>query len=119
MNAAGLPRDDAPPRQGHRGEDMTIDLEQPRVFGVKAALAGGERRERASRSPVSDHVATIAVVVAIVAVMQVGSLFIPAYILPSPLSVVRSLAESLATDYGQILITLLRLVVSLLISIAV
>ena len=50
--------------------------------------------------------------------MQIGSAYIPAYILPSPISVVRSLYESLVTTYDQILITILRLIISLLVSIA-
>jgi NitT/TauT family transport system permease protein len=54
---------------------------------------------------------------AIVVAMQIGSYFVPAYILPSPIAVVKSLFESLTTDYLQILITMLRLVASLLIAI--
>jgi NitT/TauT family transport system permease protein len=55
----------------------------------------------------------------IVIAMQIGSLFIPPYILPSPVAVMRSLVESLVTDYLQILITLLRLLVSLAVAITV
>ena len=51
--------------------------------------------------------------------MQIGSAFIPPYILPSPWMVAQSLFESLTTDYLQILITIIRLLISLLISIAV
>ena len=52
--------------------------------------------------------------------MQIGSAFIPPYILPSPVAMVaQSLFESLTTDYLQILITIVRLLISLLISIAV
>src|SRR4029078_11731965 len=51
--------------------------------------------------------------------MQIGSAFIPPYILPSPWMVAQSLFESLTTDYLQILITIVRLLISLLISIAV
>jgi NitT/TauT family transport system permease protein len=68
---------------------------------------------------VNDHVATAIVVAAIIILMQIGSAFIPPYILPSPVSVARSLFDSLITDYGQILITIVRLLISLLLSIAV
>ncbi|HWM48856.1 MAG TPA: ABC transporter permease subunit [Xanthobacteraceae bacterium] len=99
---------------------MSAEIDQPRKLGLSFPFLGLGRRNSADEPrQVSDHVATVVVVAAIVLLMQIGSAFIPAYILPSPLSVMRSLAESLATDYGQILITLLRLVISLLISIAV
>ena len=84
----------------------------PTLSGVKTSA------DRAPRQ-VSDHFATAAVVGIIVIAMQIGSYFVPAYIMPSPVAVVKSMADSLVTDYGQISITLLRLVVSLLISIAV
>jgi len=99
---------------------MSAEIDQPRKLGLSFPFLGLGRRNSADEPrQVSDHVATVVVVAAIVLLMQIGSAFIPAYILPSPLSVMRSLAESLATDYGQILITLVRLVISLLISIAV
>jgi len=99
---------------------MSAEIDQPRKPGLSFPFLGLGRRNSADEPrQVSDHVATVVVVAAIVLLMQIGSVFIPAYILPSPLSVLRSLAESLATDYGQILITLLRLIISLLISIAV
>ena len=53
----------------------------------------------------SDQFATVVVIAVIVVLMQIGSAFMPAYILPSPVSVVRSLFESLVTTYDQILIT--------------
>jgi NitT/TauT family transport system permease protein len=95
---------------------MTAEINEPR----KAPLAFPARDGGEARAPrqVSDHFATAVVVGVIVIVMQIGSLFIPPYILPSPLAVVRSLGESLVTDYGQILITLLRLLISLLTAIA-
>ncbi|MGZ3410897.1 MAG: ABC transporter permease [Xanthobacteraceae bacterium] len=100
---------------------MTAELGEPQktglgpTFGAKETVKAGERGPRLS----ADQFATLVVIVAIVLLMQIGSAFVPAYILPSPLSVLYSLYDSLITDYGQILITILRLIVSLLVSIAV
>ncbi len=79
------------------------------------AEPGEMRRSR----QIGDNWATAAVVVAIVLLMQIGSYFVPPYILPSPISVLGSLLESFTTDYLQILITLLRLLVSLALSITI
>jgi NitT/TauT family transport system permease protein len=65
----------------------------------------------------ADRTAAVIVVVAIVLAMQLGSLLVPSYIIPSPVSIGRALVASLATDYLQILITLLRLAISLACSI--
>jgi pimeloyl-ACP methyl ester carboxylesterase len=48
--------------------------------------------------------------------MQIGSAFIPPYILPSPVMVATSLFESLTTDYLHILVTIIRLLICLLMS---
>jgi NitT/TauT family transport system permease protein len=100
---------------------MTAELHEPRNLG--AGLPHGATQvakvapERASWLA-SDQFATVVVIAVIVVLIQIGSAFIPAYILPSPISVVRSLFESLVTTYDQILITILRLIISLLVSIA-
>jgi len=99
------------------GEMMTAEINEPRKVQLAFPASDGGKA-RAPRQ-VSDHVATAAVVAAIVVAMQIGSMFIPSYILPSPVAVLRSLGESLLTDYGQIFITLLRLVIALAVSIAV
>jgi NitT/TauT family transport system permease protein len=109
---------------------MTADIDQPRKAPLPYTTAPASRApverataERATteRAPwqVNDHVATAIVVAAIVILMQIGSAFIPPYILPSPVAVARSLFESLTTDYLQILITIVRLLISLLLSITV
>jgi NitT/TauT family transport system permease protein len=101
---------------------MTAELHEPRNLG--AGLPHGATQvakvapERASWLA-SDQFATVVVIAVIVVLMQIGSAFIPAYILPSPISVVRSLFESLVRTYDQILITIVRLIISLLVSIAV
>lgn len=101
---------------------MTIHLDEPRKAGLLPPVpAAGSAKAAEARAPrqMSDHFATAAVVVAIVIAMQIGSYFVPAYIMPSPLAVMKSLIESLTTDYGQIFITLLRLAASLLIAITI
>jgi NitT/TauT family transport system permease protein len=106
---------------------MTANIDEPRKASPLLTVPGLERpkataaKASAERSPwqVSDHFATAVVVGIIVIAMQISSYFVPAYIMPSPVSVVKSLADSIVTDYGQILITLLRLAISLLISIAI
>jgi NitT/TauT family transport system permease protein len=101
---------------------MTAELHEPRNMGAGLPLGATQAAkvspERASWLA-SDQFATVVVIAVIVVLMQIGSAFIPAYILPSPISVVRSLFESLVTTYDQILITILRLIISLLVSIAV
>jgi NitT/TauT family transport system permease protein len=107
-------------------ETMTAEIDQPRKAPLPFTTAGTDRPARAEREAVerqpwqvNDHVATAIVVVAIIVLMQIGSAFIPPYILPSPVSVARSLFESLTTDFLQILITIVRLLISLLLSITV
>lgn len=99
---------------------MTADINEHRKLAVATggetvAEPGEMRRSR----QIGDNWATAVVVLAIVLLMQIGSYFVPPYILPSPISVMGSLIESLTTEYLQILITLLRLLVSLTLSIAI
>ncbi len=65
-----------------------------------------------------DYIATAVVVIVIIAAMQVASFFVPAYIIPAPLTILQAFVASLITDYPQILITLARLLATLMISIA-
>ena len=99
---------------------MTAEINERRKLAI---ATGGETLaepvEMRRIWQIGDNWATAVVVVAIVLLMQVGSYFVPPYILPSPISVLGSLLESLTTDYLQILITLLRLLVSLTLSIAI
>ena len=99
---------------------MTAEINPSRKLGM--ATGGGalaEPGEMRRSWQIGDNWATAVVVIAIVLLMQVGSYFVPPYILPSPISVLGSLLVSLTTDYLQILITLLRLLVSLTLSIAI
>jgi NitT/TauT family transport system permease protein len=104
---------------------MTAEIKTPLAGKVRdgtLALGGGalaEPGEMRRSWQIGDHWATVVVVVAIVLLMQIGSYFVPPYILPSPISILASLLSSLTTEYLQILITLLRLLVSLTLSIAI
>jgi NitT/TauT family transport system permease protein len=99
---------------------MTAEINERRKLAV--ATGGetlGEPGEMRRSWQINDNWATAVVVFAIVLLMQIGSYFVPPYILPSPISILGSLLESLTTEYLQILITLLRLLVSLTLSIAI
>ena len=99
---------------------MTAEINPSRKLGM--ATGGGalaEPGEMRRSWQIGDNWATAVVVIAIVLLMQVGSYFVPPYILPSPIAILGSLFVSLTTEYLQILITLLRLLVSLTLSIAI
>lgn len=99
---------------------MTANIDEPRSAGPVLPVAGlAKLKSAGARAPrqVSDHFATAIVVAVIVVLMQISSYFVPAYIMPSPVAVVKSLFDSLITDYTQILITLLRLAISMVIAI--
>jgi NitT/TauT family transport system permease protein len=99
---------------------MTAEINDRRKLAIPT---GGEALAEPGEMPrswqIGDKWATAVVVVAIVLLMQIGSYFVPPYILPSPISILGSLLSSLTTEYLQILITLLRLLVSLTLSIAI
>lgn len=99
---------------------MTAEINERRKLAIatggEALAEPGEMRRGWQ---IGDKWATVVVVVAIVLLMQIGSYFVPPYILPSPISILGSLFGSLTTEYLQILITLLRLIVSLTLSIAI
>jgi NitT/TauT family transport system permease protein len=102
------------------GASMTAEINDRRKLAIPT---GGEALAEPGEMPrswqIGDKWATAVVVVAIVLLMQIGSYFVPPYILPSPISILGSLLSSLTTEYLQILITLLRLLVSLTLSIAI
>jgi NitT/TauT family transport system permease protein len=64
----------------------------------------------------SDLLATLVVIIAIVAVMQVVSGYVPDYILPTPASVLHATIELLTQDKIQVLVTLGRLAAAVLFS---
>ena len=81
---------------------MTADVDHPRKVGLPlpVSTADAELVGAGARSwQLGDKGAAVVVVIAIIAAMQIGSAFIPPYILPSPWMVAQSLYESLTTDY--------------------
>lgn len=66
-----------------------------------------------------DLVAVIVVVIAIGIVMQVASGFVPDYIMPSPVAIGRSILELMTNDPMHVAITLARLAVAIVFSMAV
>lgn len=68
-----------------------------------ARVQGAAARLKAERLP------GLIVAATILALMQVASFFLPAYIMPSPLAVAGALADALGQDWLQILVTLGRL----------
>lgn len=66
-----------------------------------------------------DLKASIAVGLLLVLAMEVASRFVPDYVMPSPVIVARSLQELLSTDLSHVAITLGRLLVAIVFSMAV
>lgn len=79
---------------------------EPASLGVPAVAASRARRGWAGSS---DALAGAIVIVVLVAAMQIASMFVPAYIMPSPAAIVRALANELSTNGADIVATLLRL----------
>jgi NitT/TauT family transport system permease protein len=91
-------------------------LKQPAALTTPttgAAARASVRRER------RDVFAVVVVVALIALAMQVGSGYVPDYILPSPLQIGRALAELLTTDIAHVGITLVRLGVAIVFSMTV
>ncbi|GAB4177347.1 MAG: hypothetical protein OHK0024_15080 [Thalassobaculales bacterium] len=81
-----------------------------------AATAAGQAapRDQGPRDQARrDLFALLVVVAGILAAMQVASLHVPAYIMPAPAAILAALWELLTQDWGQILVTLLRLALAL------
>ncbi len=78
--------------------------------GEPTAVGRGGRREM---------IAMITVVAALFLAMEIASRFVPDYILPSPLVVLKSLVESLRTEQSHIWITMARLAVAVAFSMVV
>lgn len=97
-------------RQQPGGKSAGPLLARPRVHEGELAAAGGGRRET---------FAMIVVVAALFAAMEIGSRFVPDYILPSPLVVLKSLLEALRTEQSHIWITMARLLLAVAVSMVV
>jgi NitT/TauT family transport system permease protein len=76
-------------------------LAQPITTAPKPAARASENRR--------DMVATVVVVVILIAAMEITSRFVPDYIMPSPLTVLRAARELFFSDPMHVGVTLLRL----------
>lgn len=77
--------------------------------------SGAERHNRAGRSwkaSLERAVPIVVVVALLVAAMQVGSNFLPPFVMPPPLKILDATVEILTTQYNHIGITALRLLVA-------
>ncbi|HTW82876.1 MAG TPA: ABC transporter permease subunit [Candidatus Sulfotelmatobacter sp.] len=83
--------------------------------GAVDAPARGAR----GRGQRADAIAGVVVIVAIVAAIQIASFFVPAYIMPAPLVILRALWNELTHDTGDVVATLLRLFAAVLASLVV
>ena len=84
-------------------------------LGLKNMVATGTGRPAALRSH-SDFKALVVVVAVICAIMQVASLYVPDYVMPSPVVIVKALGELLITDPMHVAITLGRLCLAIVFS---
>jgi len=66
-----------------------------------------------------DRIAVVVVIVLIIAAMEIGSRFVPDYILPAPLAILEALVQFFTHDLGQIVVTLLRLAMAVVFSMLV
>lgn len=85
---------------------------------AQASNANGSRAVNiaAPAKDLSEFKALLVVVVVICAVMQVASLYVPDYIMPSPLAIGNALVSLLTNDFMHVAITLGRLVVAIVFS---
>lgn len=86
---------------------------KPSAIAVPVSAKAVPKRDR------RDLIAVIVVVIAIGIVMQVASGFVPDYIMPSPVAIGRAIIELLTNDAMHVAVTLGRLAVAILFSMAV
>lgn len=96
---------------------LTAPAARPAARSPSAAAAARPGNTAPARDR-SDLKALVVVVVLIGAAMQVASLYVPDYVMPSPTAIARALGELLSTDLLHVLITLGRLCVAILFSAA-
>lgn len=81
---------------------------RPLATRVGGAASASRREKR------QDLIATVIVVICIVIAMEIASRFVPDYIMPSPLVVLKALRELLFSDVMHVGVTLLRLTLAVL-----
>ena len=81
------------------------------------SLAGTEgsasRKSLINNVSMRETAATIAVVLLLLAAMEIASWYVPDYIMPSPQAVAEALYRLAGTDYSHVLVTLVRLISAL------
>ena len=104
-------------RSGQGGE-IQVDPRLKAGAGTDGP-ASRQRDPMLQRSAILDSGATIAVVVAILAAMEIASQFLPDYIMPSPAVVFDAIWRLAFTNYNDVLITLARLAAAMSLSMVV
>lgn len=97
----------------------TTQRDPPPKNGALAAPVSTALPRRGTTRDRRDLTAMIVVILAIGVAMQVGSRFVPDYILPSPMAIGKALVELLTTDLVHVAITLGRLAVAIVFSMTV
>jgi NitT/TauT family transport system permease protein len=94
-----------------------LTFEQHAQAGARQSLAGTQgsasRKSLINNVSMRETAATVAVVLLLLAAMEVASWYVPDYIMPSPQAVAEALYRLAGTDYSHVLVTLVRLVSAL------
>lgn len=94
-----------------------MTFEQHAQAGARQSLAGPQgsasRKSLINNVSMRETAATVAVVLLLLAAMEVASWYVPDYIMPSPQAVAEALYRLAGTDYSHVLVTLVRLVSAL------
>lgn len=95
---------------------MTVESQNTRYQPVSQPQPEPPRDSSAAQ-PRSDLVPTIVVSLALIAAIQVASWFVPSYIIPAPIAILKATWKILTEDLNQIGITALRLTIAVLFAI--
>jgi len=100
-----------------------LTFEQHAQAGTGSSLSRAEgnasRKSLINNVSVRETAATIAVVLLLLAAMEIASWYVPDYIMPSPQAVLEALYRLAGTDYSHVLVTLARLASALAFSLLV
>ena len=94
-----------------------MTFEQHVQTGSSQSIAGSEalrvRKSLVASVSVRETAATVAVVLLLLAAMEIASWYVPDYIMPSPRAVAEAIYRLAGTDYNHVLVTLARLAAAL------
>jgi NitT/TauT family transport system permease protein len=88
----------------------------PKPLGASKPAIKPAPKPAGDTSKRRDAIALVVVIIALLVVMEIGSRFVPDYIMPSPVAVGAALKELLTSDLTHIAITLGRLALAILFS---